>query len=96
MQKELGQTDELKLLYAKYDQLVDYLTGSLGLAGKPRVVGSLVEKSRTAVTWRIRNAIKKIEHVHPELAKHLHHSIKTGTLCAYTPEKPFYWKTLTW
>lgn len=93
--EELGQTDELKLLYAKYDQLVDYLTGSLGLAGKPRVVGSSVEKSRTAVTWRIRNAIKKIEHVHPQLAKHLHHSIKTGTLCTYTPEKPFYWKTLT-
>jgi len=43
------------------------------------------------VTWRIRNAIKKLEPAHPALARHLGNSIKTGVFCSCTPEKVTTW-----
>jgi len=90
--EEIGLSNKLEILYAEYDQLIDYLSDSLGLGGKPRTLGSSIEKARTAVTWRIRNAIKKIEPLHPALAKHLQHSIKTGTFCSYFPEIAINWE----
>ena len=75
----------------EYDQLVDHLSKSLGLKGKSRKLDSPVERARSAVTWRIRSAIKKIEKVHPSLGKHLSKSIDTGTFCSYSPEKEYEW-----
>ena len=48
-------------------------------------MGDAAERARSTVTWRIRNAIKKLEPAHPALARHLGHSIKTGVFCSYTP-----------
>lgn len=78
-------------LNEEYDQLVNHLSSSLGLAGETRKTGSSVEKARAAVTLRIRSTIKKIEQVHEPLAKHLSHSIKTGTFCSYIPEEKVDW-----
>jgi tetratricopeptide (TPR) repeat protein len=50
------------------------------------------EKGRKAVTNRIRNALTKIQRVHPKLWRHLFTTIKTGTFCSYTPEKPTFWE----
>ena len=80
-------------LHQEYDDIVYHLTSSLGLRGKIRKSHDILEKTRSAVTWRIRNTIQKIEKVHPILAKHLSASIKTGILCAYNPEKPVQWTT---
>jgi TolB-like protein len=80
-------------LHAEYDQIVDHLTSSLGLRGKIRTSHDNLDKTRSAVTWRIRNAIQKIEKVHPKLAKHLAAAVKTGILCSYAPEKPVKWIT---
>lgn len=78
-------------LQEEYDQILSHLSSSLGLSGKSRKVGSTVEKARSAVTWRIRSAIKKIKEQHPTLANHLSKSIKTGTFCTYTPENEIDW-----
>jgi flagellar motility protein MotE (MotC chaperone) len=83
----------LESLQLQYDQLTEHLSQSLGLKGKSRQTGSSVEKARSAVTWRIRNAIAKIEIVHPTLGKHLSNTIKTGTVCKYSPEKNIQWIT---
>ncbi len=80
-------------LHKEYDDIVDHLTSSLGLKGKIRKSNDTLDKTRSAVTWRIRNAIQKIEKVHPMLAKHLATSVKTGILCSYVPEKPIRWLT---
>ncbi len=80
-------------LQEEYDNLLTYLSSSMGLQNKPRKTGDPIEKARSAVTWRIRNAIRKIEKAHPELAKHLTISVKTGTFCSYKPEKPVTWIT---
>jgi TolB-like protein len=73
------------------DQIVEHLSGALGLGGRARQLGSPAERARSAVTWRIRNAIKKIASVHPRLGRHLENSVRTGTFCAYEPETPTQW-----
>ena len=78
-------------LQEEYEQMLEHLSQSLGLQGKIRKSGNPVEKARSAITWRIRNAISKIEKVHLSLGKHLSNSIKTGTLCSYVPEKNIDW-----
>jgi hypothetical protein len=78
-------------LQEEYDQLIDHLSKSLGLGGKLRNVPDQVDKARSAVTWRIRSAIKKIGEVHESLGTHLTASIKTGTFCKYCPERSIPW-----
>ena len=73
------------------DALVEALSGALGLGGRSRALGSASERARSAVTWRIRSAIRKVAAVHPPLGRHLENSVRTGTYCAYTPERPVSW-----
>jgi hypothetical protein len=44
------------------------------------------------VTARIRDAIRRIQFVHPPLGKHLAATIVTGVHCAYRPPHPVRWK----
>jgi hypothetical protein len=74
------------------DQIVEHLSGALGIGGRSRPLGSAAERARSAVTWRIRNAIRKIANVHPRLGRHLQNSVRTGTFCAYAPEVPVSWR----
>ncbi|NJK95905.1 MAG: hypothetical protein HC905_14220 [Bacteroidales bacterium] len=80
-------------LQEEYDKLVNHLSRSLNLKGSARKTGGPVEKARSAVTWRIRNAIARIEQYHPLLGAHLSNAIKTGTTCSYKPDKEIYWIT---
>ncbi|HSK13143.1 MAG TPA: hypothetical protein VK907_07995 [Phnomibacter sp.] len=83
--------ETLEVLQNEYDELIDHLSGALGLKGKVRKAGDAVEKARSAVTWRIRHAIARIEGVHPHLGAHLGNAIKTGTFCTYQPDRELYW-----
>jgi hypothetical protein len=78
-------------LHQEYDTLVDHLSKSLGIRGAAREAGNTVERARSAITWRIRSAISKLEKVSPGMGKHLSNSIKTGTFCAYSPEQTIAW-----
>ncbi|GLZ48335.1 hypothetical protein Acsp06_45200 [Actinomycetospora sp. NBRC 106375] len=73
------------------DHLVAELSRAYGLGGRARPAGSSAERARTAVTWRIRDAITRIEAVAPGLGKHLRASVRTGTYCVYAPEQPRRW-----
>lgn len=84
---------QVERLQEEYDQLIDYLSKSFGLKGKSRETGGTVEKARSAITWRIRNAIARIEQYHPPLGAHLANAVKTGTLCSYQPEREVQWIT---
>lgn len=83
----------LEKLQEQYDKLIEHLSASLNLKGSARETGGPVEKARSAVTWRIRNAIARIEQYHPILGAHLSNAIKTGTACSYKPEKEIRWIT---
>ena len=73
------------------DALTQELTSSYGLGGRPRRVGTDVERARKAVGWRIREAIRRIGVLHPELADHLRASLQLGTFCAYRPASATTW-----
>ncbi|HEY7134798.1 MAG TPA: AAA family ATPase [Acidimicrobiia bacterium] len=74
------------------DALLGQLTSAYGLGGRARRTGSSAQRARTAVTNRIRDAIRRIERIHPELARHLDRSVRTGTFCVYAPEHPTSWE----
>jgi TolB-like protein/tetratricopeptide (TPR) repeat protein len=75
------------------DRIVELMSSALGLSGRSRALCSAAERARSAVTWRIRNAIKKIGATHPRLGRHLEHAVRTGTFCVYEPETPVAWST---
>ena len=67
------------------DALTDELATAYGLGGRPRSSSSDAERARKAVGWRIRDAIRRIDAVHPDLAAHLRASLQLGTFCSYRP-----------
>ena len=73
------------------DALIDQLAKATGLGGRSRQMSSAAERARSAVTWRIRSAIKKVSAAHPQLGQHLSNSIRTGHFCVYAPESPTPW-----
>ncbi|AWT41105.1 hypothetical protein DMT42_01345 [Streptomyces actuosus] len=74
------------------DALVAQLSAAYGIGGRVRRSGSPVERARTAVTARIRAAVRRIAVVHPELGRHLDSAVRTGTLCVYQPENCPTWR----
>lgn len=77
---------------AEKDALVAELSRAFGLAGRSRRLGDSGERARTAVTARIRDTLRRIDKVHPALARHLDESITTGRLCSYRPTEPMRWQ----
>ncbi|MGD9528553.1 MAG: hypothetical protein AB7V44_17345, partial [Pseudonocardia sp.] len=68
------------------DLLVDQLAAARGLGGRTRRGGGTAERARTAVTWRIRAAIRRVDAVHPDLGRHLRATVRTGLWCRYDPD----------
>jgi hypothetical protein len=98
LQEEIDDAEErndrgrLEKFREELDQIVATLSQAFGLAGKPRRLGGAVERARTAVTWRIRSAMRKLGSVHPTLGRHLESSVRTGSYCTYAPEKAVEWE----
>jgi non-specific serine/threonine protein kinase len=73
------------------DALVAQLSEAFGLGGRSRTTGSSAERARSAVTYRIRSAIRKVAEGHPDLGRHLKNAVRTGTWCCYQPETDVTW-----
>ncbi|MDX2165791.1 MAG: hypothetical protein SF182_01960 [Deltaproteobacteria bacterium] len=86
---DLGHAERAE---AELDALVQQLSDAFGLGGRARQSGSAAERARSAVSWRIRAAIKRIREHHPELARHLENAVRTGAWCSYRPETPVRWR----
>lgn len=89
--EEMNDLGRMEKLSTELDQLTEHLTKALGIGQRPRPLNAPAERARAAVTWRIRNAIKKINNAHPALGHHLTHAIRTGNFCSYIPEKDQIW-----
>jgi TolB-like protein/tetratricopeptide (TPR) repeat protein len=74
------------------DAVIEELSLATGLGGRSRTMSDTAEKARSAVTWRIRSAIKKIRAAHPQLGQHFSNSIQTGNFCVYSPETATPWE----
>ena len=84
----------LEKLGAEKDFLTAELSAALGLGGRTRVTGDRTERARKAVVMRIGTALKAIETVHPELARHLRNSVSTGRFCSYRPDQELTWQLI--
>jgi tetratricopeptide (TPR) repeat protein len=78
---------------AEKEALVAHLAAAYGLGGRPRRTGDTAERARQTVTARIREAMTRIESVHPDLGRHLRRSVRTGRICVYEPDSPIEWST---
>jgi hypothetical protein len=87
----MGDTERSARLAAERDALLGALTAAYGLGGRVRRMGSPAERARTAVTTRIRDAIRRISQADPDLGEHLTRSVRTGTFCVYDPVTPAHW-----
>lgn len=76
---------------AELDEVIEHLTAALGHGKRTRRGADTAERSRSAVTHRVRSAIKQVSAVHPGLGHHLEHAVHTGTYCSYRPEHPVEW-----
>ncbi|PVY96706.1 ATP-binding protein [Actinomycetospora cinnamomea] len=75
------------------DRLLAELRRAAGLGGRVRSSGSgTAERARKSVSARLRDAIRCIEAVLPELGAHLDRSVVTGTTCRYDPVEPLRWR----
>lgn len=74
------------------EALVDELGRVTGLGNRRRTFSSYpAERARKAVTGRLRDTIRRLEHDAPRLASHLHAAIVTGTYCRYRTDTPHGW-----
>jgi predicted ATPase len=72
--------------------LVRELSAAVGLGHRDRWLGDDRERARKAVAGRIKDALNRIQAVHPSLGDHLSEAISTGNLCAYRPTQPTRWR----
>jgi tetratricopeptide (TPR) repeat protein len=72
--------------------LLEELRTAAGLAGRSRRLGDEAERARKTVTARIRDALRKLDERHPELAAHLRATVSTGATCRYHPDRPTPWQ----
>jgi hypothetical protein len=78
-------------LATERDFLLAELAAASGLGGRRRRLGDDVDRQRKAVRARLRDAITRIDSVHPDLGRHLTRAVRTGAFCAYDPEVPVAW-----
>jgi hypothetical protein len=87
----MGDAERSARLAAERDALLTALNAAYGLGGRARRTGSPAERARTAVTTRIRDAIRRIGRADPDLGEHLSRSVRTGTFCVYDPAVAVHW-----
>jgi tetratricopeptide (TPR) repeat protein len=87
-----GSLERAKTLQSEHDALIHELAAAAGLGGRDRRLGDETERARKTVSARVRDALSKIERLHPELAAHLRGALRMGTVCSYTPAEPTTWK----
>lgn len=83
---ELGDDARAAAYDRERQALLDELRTAAGLGGRTRRLGDEAERARKTVTARIRDTLRKLDALHPELAAHLRQSVTTGSTCAYRPE----------
>ncbi|MEV4316287.1 AAA family ATPase [Actinocrispum sp. NPDC049592] len=89
---EAASDEEAERLQAERDELIHQLAAATGLGGRPRRLGDDTERARKTVTARIKDALDRIDQVHPTLAGHLRATIRTGTHCRYQPGSDITWR----
>ncbi len=83
----LGDTDRAEQARDEMEAIAGELSRSTSLGGRSRRTTSAVERARSAVQRRIKDAIDRIADAEPELGGVLRKSVRTGNYCSYRPER---------
>ena len=78
--------DEAGAMREEMDVITRELSRALGLGGRSRHAGSIAERARLNVTRAVKSAIRRIAVTDAELAAHLEPTVRTGTVCVYSPD----------
>lgn len=78
-------------LTAEREALLGHLRSAAGLGGRTRRLGDASERARKTVSARIRDALRRLDEAHPQLAAHLRASVTTGIRCRYDPRERVDW-----
>ncbi|MCX4824503.1 AAA family ATPase [Streptomyces sp. NBC_01142] len=89
---ELGDDRRAAEFDRERSALLDELRTAAGLGGRTRRLGDEAERARKTVTARIRDTLRKLDALHPELAAHLRESVGTGSSCSYRPPLTVDWR----
>jgi tetratricopeptide (TPR) repeat protein len=89
---ELGHTERADRLREERSALAHELAAAIGLGGRPRRLGDDSERARKTVSARVRDALTKMDAVHPQLAAHLRAAMHLGSTCRYAPTEPTSWR----
>ena len=89
--EDWNDLDRAEQLRGERDALLHHLAAATGLGGRSRRLGDHTERARKTVSARVRDALTKIDQVHPTLAAHLRSTLQMGTVCSYTPLEPTHW-----
>jgi pimeloyl-ACP methyl ester carboxylesterase len=84
--EEYNEAGRAAAARCEIEQLSEQLAAAVGIGGRDRRASSAAERARLTVTKRIRDAIARVQRVHPELGQYLNETIRTGLLCAYVPD----------
>jgi hypothetical protein len=71
---------------AEIEALGRELAGGLGLGGRGRRAASAVERARSNVQRRVKDAIGRIKDGDVELGQYLSWTVRTGTFCVFEPK----------
>ena len=63
------------------------LSRAVGLGGRVRRAGSSAERARITAQRRLREVIQRIGELDAEVGNHLARTVRTGTFCAYEPNR---------
>jgi tetratricopeptide (TPR) repeat protein len=83
--EQLNDRGRAEAARTEIDALTEQLASAVGLGGRDRAVGAIVERARSSVTKAIRSAIRLIGTNDPALSRLLAQTVRTGTFCLYEP-----------
>jgi len=86
---DIGRAERNRL---EIEVLAAQLKAASGLGGIDRKAASHAERARSAVSKRIRFAIRQIQKSSPALGDHLSRAIRTGYHCIYQPTASINWQ----
>jgi hypothetical protein len=78
--------DQAGAMREEIDFITRELSRALGLGGRSRHAGSIAERARLNVTRAVKSAMRRIVAADAGLAAHLEPTVRTGTVCVYSPD----------
>ena len=82
-----GDVDRAERARDEMETIAEELTRASGRGGRARRAESAVDRARSAVQRRIKDAIQRIAEQDAELGAWLRRAVQTGNYCSFSPRE---------